>query len=418
MMKANWSLLEIVLYLIGIAFAAMLFFDSEGISNLLAIQFSTSVLITDYLSVGGLHATLANAGFVLILNLTVLRLFKIKMDGLILAALFTILGFAFFGKNIINSLPIYMGVILYGFTQRVKPEIYMGSLLFSSGLAPLVSFIMFGLNLPLALSGILGLFGGVLAGFLVLPIAQKTKVFHQGYNLYNVGFTLGFISLLYAVIFRAFALDLTSSVPVSTEYNLPLWIMSGVIVSVFYGLAIGFKASLKNYKALIQTSGLSNDYMNMYDPGTAFLNMALMGTLSLGILWGIGASLNGPVIAGIFTVMGFGAFGKHPFNTMPVIVGAVVAVSVTNYSFESVGMVIAVLFVSALAPVAGKYGIMAGFTAGFIHVLITPFAYALQGGFDLYNNGFAAGFAAIIVVSFLEPVMARLKSKGEVEKRV
>ncbi len=416
-MKANWTVLEIVLYLIGIAFVAMLFFDAEGIQNLLAIQFSTSVLITDYLSVGGLHATLANAGFVLILNLTLLRLFKIKIDGLILAALFTILGFAFFGKNVINSFPIYLGVILYGYTQNIKPEIYMGSLLFSSGLAPLVSFIMFGLNLPFGLCCILGLLGGLLAGFLVLPIASKTKVFHQGYNLYNVGFTLGFISLLYAVVFQAFDLNLTSNVPVSTQFNEPLWIMIGFLIGVFWLLAIIFKASLKNYVSLIQTSGLSMDYMKMYGPGTAFLNMAIMGTLSLIIIWGLNFSMNGPVVAGIFTVIGFGAFGKHPVNSFPVMTGAVLAVFITNYSFDSVGMVIAVFFVTTLAPVAGKYGIFAGIAAGFIHVLITPFAYVLQGGLDLYNNGFAAGFAAVIVVSFMEPVMAWLKSKEAVGER-
>lgn len=416
-MKANWTVLEIVLYLIGIAFVAMLFFDAEGIQNLLAIQFSTSVLITDYLSVGGIHATLANAGFVLILNLTLLRLFKIKMDGLILAALFTILGFAFFGKNIINSLPIYLGVILYGYTQRIKPEIYMGTLLFSSGLAPLVSFMMFGLDMPIALGLISGFLGGILAGFLVIPIAQKTKAFHHGYNLYNVGFTLGFISLLFAVIFRAFNLDLTSSVPVSTEYNQALWIVSGIIIGLLWLLSIAYKASFKNYVSLIQSSGLSMDYMKMYGSGTALLNMALMGTLSLLIIWGLNFPMNGPVVAGIFTVLGFGAFGKHPLNSLPVIAGAVLAVSVTNYSFDSVGMVIAVLFVTALAPVAGKYGIIAGLIAGFIHVLITPFAYALQGGFDLYNNGFAAGFAAIIVVNFMEPVMARFKSKEAVIER-
>ena len=416
-MKANWTVLEIVLYLIGIAFVAMLFFDAEGIQNLLDIQFSTSVLITDYLSVGGLHATLANAGFVLILNLTLLRLFKIKIDGLILAALFTILGFAFFGKNVINSLPIYLGVILYGYTQNIKPEIYMGSLLFSSGLAPLVSFMMFGLDMPIALRLNLGFLGGIVAGFLVIPIAQKTKAFHQGYNLYNVGFTLGFISILYAVVFRAFDLSLTSNVAVSTQFNGPLWIMSGLLIGLFWLLAIAYKASVKNYASLIQTTGLSMDYMKMYGSGTAFLNMAIMGTLSLLMIWGLNFSMNGPVVAGIFTVFGFGAFGKHPLNSLPVIAGAVLAVSVTNYSFDSVGMVIAVLFVTALAPVAGKYGVIAGLIAGFIHVLITPFAYALQGGFDLYNNGFAAGFAAILVVNFMEPVMARFKSKEAVSER-
>jgi hypothetical protein len=54
--------------------------------------------------------------------------------------------------------------------------------------------------------------------------------------------------------------------------------------------------------------------------------------------------------------------------------------------------------VTALAPVAGKFGVFYGLLAGFIHLLIAPQALALQGGFDLYNNGFTAGLVAGIVV--------------------
>jgi hypothetical protein len=54
--------------------------------------------------------------------------------------------------------------------------------------------------------------------------------------------------------------------------------------------------------------------------------------------------------------------------------------------------------VTALAPVAGKFGVFYGLLAGFIHLLIAPQAFALQGGFDLYNNGFTAGLVAGIVV--------------------
>jgi hypothetical protein len=102
--------------------------------------------------------------------------------------------------------------------------------------------------------------------------------------------------------------------------------------------------------------------------------------------------------------MGFGAFGKHPRNALPVMLGAWLAVLVTNYTFDSVGMVIALLFVTAVSPIAGRYGPFVGILAGFLHILITPLAYAFQGGFDLYNNGFAAGFVAALLIPFLEAI--------------
>ena len=409
-MKTDSPLIAWILTLIGASLTVFIFFDSNGIENFLNIQTSTSVLLTDYLSVGGLHATFANAGLVLLLNLLILKRFKKPLDGLMIAALLTIFGFAFFGKNVINSWPIYLGVFAYGKMTGMKPNEFLGTMLFSSGLAPLVSYLFFGLSLPLLVSILIGVIGGFLAGFVIIPIATQTKLFHQGFNLYNVGFTIGLVSVIYSTILRAFAYDLTSFVEVSTTFSEPLWILNVVIMSVFFLVAVGEKFSLKDYRLLIQTTGLGDDYTKLYGTGTSAFNIAVMGFLSLMLIAVMDFPMNGPVIAGIYTVIGFGAYGKHPLNSIPVMLGAILAVWMTPYSFASTGMVIAVLFVTALAPVAGKYGILAGVLVGFIHVLITPFAYQLQGGFALYNNGFAAGFAAIIVVSFVAPIAAKLTS--------
>jgi hypothetical protein len=34
--------------------------------------------------------------------------------------------------------------------------------------------------------------------------------------------------------------------------------------------------------------------------------------------------------------------------------------------------------------------------------MFTPLAYPFQGGFDLYNNGFAAGFVAAIMIPIFD----------------
>jgi len=173
---------------------------------------------------------------------------------------------------------------------------------------------------------------------------------------------------------------------------------------------------LKKYPQLMKSSGrLVSDFIRDYGNPVTMLNVAVMGFISVGVLLILGLKINGPVMGGILTIMGFGAFGKHPRNCIPVMFGAWLGVVLTNYSFDSVGMVLALLFVTAVSPIAGRYGPFVGIIAGFFHILITPLAYAFQGGFDLYNNGFAAGFVAALMIPFLEAIIKEKKVEESYE---
>jgi len=396
------------IYFVGLGLLLSGFFliGEDSFSNFFLIQTSKSILITDYLSVGGLYATLANVGLVLLLNLAIIRISKAPLDGINIAALLTIVGFSFFGKNIINSLPIYMGVYIYSKIQKVSFSTLIPIMLFSSGLAPVVSFIMFGFESVTVITIVSAIVTGIIAGLVLPEISQTVKPFHENLNLYNVGFSLGFIAIFVSVILRAFNVDLNSDVLVSTSYQNELWIFSAMMVGSFLVLSLLFKPKKESLIALFKSTGNEGDYIEIFEAGAAWLNVFMMGILSLFIIYVFDFSMNGPLIAGLLTVVGFGTFGKHPLNSIPVIFGALLAVWLTDYTFESTGFVIAILFVTALAPVSGKYGPLVGILAGFIHVLITPFAYILQGGFDLYNNGFAAGFAAMLVSSLSKVYLA------------
>lgn len=77
-------------------------------NNYLQILISPSILATDYLAIARLAATLFNVTTIVYFNILIVYLMGHKMNGPILVSLFAIAGFAFFGKNIFNSLPIYL----------------------------------------------------------------------------------------------------------------------------------------------------------------------------------------------------------------------------------------------------------------------------------------------------------------------
>lgn len=391
-----------------VLFALAFVFDTptniyHGYINILK---SPSVLISDYIRIGGLGATLFNVATIILFNIIMLRRLGFKMTGPIFAGVLTIAGFSFFGKNIFNTLPIYLGIYLYAKTQKLEFKSFMIVVLFSTGISPIVSFLIFGTTWPLYIGIPIGILVGIFTGFILPSFSAHTIRFHKGYNLYNIGFALGVISMLYAVILHSFNVNLEVGGPTSEVYHTELVIISLMLSTIF--LISSFiidKKVYRSYPPLLKSTGrLVSDFVRDYGRAVTMFNVAIMGYISIALLLLLDLKLNGPVMGGILTVMGFGAFGKHPKNALPVMLGALIGVTVTNYTLDSVGMVIALLFVTAVSPIAGRYGVIIGMIAGFIHIIITPLAYTFQGGFDLYNNGFAAGFVAAIMIPFLEAI--------------
>jgi hypothetical protein len=101
-------------------------------------------------------------------------------------------------------------------------------------------------------------------------------------------------------------------------------------------------------------------------------------------------------------VVGFGTFGKHPRNCWPVVVGVIAATLAFGKSLTAPGPVLALLFGTTLAPLAGKYGVLIGMAAGFTHLVMVERTAAWHGGLDLYNNGFAGGLTATFFVAIIE----------------
>lgn len=389
------------------------------LAGLWAIVQSPSLLLTDYLAVGGLGATLVNAGLCGVISVGLMAMNRIKVSGPFIAAVYTVIGFAFFGKNIINVWPLLGGVWLYTRYQGVDYRDYLIVALFGTTLAPLASFVAIGSEWPWGLAIPLGLCAGLTAGFVLPPLASHMLRFHDGYNIYNVGFTGGLIGSFLSAVLRSFGLTIQTEELISHDYSFFL----GVLLNLsFLAMIAGGAFSARNQwpqlresgRAILNSSGrLVSDFVRIGGLAATVINMGVMGLLSSAFVLLLGGTFNGPVIGGILTVVGFAAFGKHFKNSLPILAGVCVAAYVTQWTPDSTSVIIAGLFGTTLAPIAGQYGVKAGLLAGFFHLSVVMNVGMLHGGMNLYNNGFAGGFVAAMLV----PVMDALKRKEKSDEQ-
>ncbi len=70
-------------------------------------------------------------------------------------------------------------------------------------------------------------------------------------------------------------------------------------------------------------------------------------------------------------------------------------------------MLLAALFGTSLAPVAGHYGWAWGVVAGFLNSSVALSSGVMHGGMNLYNTGFSAGIVAAFLVPLIEALPKR-----------
>ena len=81
-------------------------------------------------------------------------------------------------------------------------------------------------------------------------------------------------------------------------------------------------------------------------------------------------------------------------------------------------MVLAALFCTGLAPIAGQFGWKWGVVAGMLHASVVLNVGFLQGWLNLYNNGFSAGLVCIVLVPLIEAVQTSLPRETEQRRSV
>lgn len=375
---------------------------SELIDGLGSIFTASGTLITDYMVVGGMGAALVNAAVVALIGYVILIINKVSFRGISIAVIFTLMGFALMGKSIWSILPIIAGAWIYSkFTRREFVAVIYPAL-FGTALAPLVTNAAFEFGW--------GIFGGVLiglvVGFFISPIANRSLTFHEGYNLYNVGFSAGFVGLVLMNVIRAFGFDAQGEMLWGTAFDSFLRIYSILLFASMIVLGIFIdRKNVKNYKLILQQTGVSvTDFVNIAGFGNTLINMGLVGLIGVGFLELVGANYNGPTLCGLLTMVGFAAFGKQPRNILPIMVGIWLGSLISVYEPNAPGTVLALLFGTTLAPIAGRFGPIVGVIAGFAHLSVVSTIGFIHGGLNLYNNGFSGGFVASFFVAIHEGI--------------
>ena len=391
-------------------------------SGLWQILSQPSKLSTNYFAVGGYSATFLNMGLVGLISLLLFIVFQGTPTNVSTLAFVLTLGFGSWGINILNIWPTIFGVMIYCVVKKVKFGANVNAMLFSTGIAPLITDLMIrypnpeviGFNLQGILLALV--VGFVIGFFLPAGLANSPKV-HKCFDLYSAALPIGMTAFfLNATLFKTLGVTLPAGADAAQ-----LQVASRLTVNTFclilFGMCIVFAFVLgcrpKDYWQLIIDPALVTNFSSTYGNSVFLMNVGVFGLFILGYYNLIGASFNGVTFGIIFCMLSTCNSGSHPGNVWPIMLGYMVASTVCGLVSPLVGgtftfavnaqaICVGLCYANGLSPIADKYGWRYGFLAAIMHYLLVTSVPTLHGGFCLYNGGFTAALICIIMVPNLE----------------
>lgn len=171
------------MYLLA-AFLLGLYMNEGKMKSLLKILKHPGRAVADFVLMDGPGATLMNMALTGTAALTYAMLIDADFSGPVLGCLFTVFGFAAFGAHLRNYLPVLLGVYLSTFLTQYSAN--------DAGMI-IAAFFVVGVA-PIA--GQFGVIPGILAGMLHSCIVMCTSQMYGGLNLYNNGFSCGWVAIV------------------------------------------------------------------------------------------------------------------------------------------------------------------------------------------------------------------------------
>jgi hypothetical protein len=373
------------------------------LEGLIQIVSTNDNLLTDYIAIANLGAAFFNAALVTALAVFVVLFAKADVNGPVVAGVFTVTGFAFFGKDISNVIPIFIGVYLYSLYSKEDYKNNINAALFGTTMAPFVSAIMLYPDLNRLLSIPLGIVSGLLLGFILPSVAKLAYKIHNGFNLYNIGFSSGLILMVVVSILKVFAFKIEPTLLWSSGNNLILSLFLGAfyLITIVFIILSRSKPQLNFVRFNMESGVAPSDFITKYGFASTLLNMIVVGLISHIYILIFNAPLNGPTIGGVFTIIGFGAYGKNIRNVVYILLGASLGHILGWWELSTPVIMLGALFGTGIAPIAGKYGLVVGTIAISLHIGLVQNVGSLYLGLNLYNNGFAEGFTGFIIPAIM-----------------
>ena len=414
--------MKLVFWLFTLAFlvASLVSPDRGQLWSGLNTIYTTPAQVTkDYFAVGGVSAAFFSVFLVSLVCSLLYLLPGATANGTSFIAYGLTVGFSFWGMNLVNVLPCMLGVALYCLVKRESLAKNVNFVLFSTGIAPLVTdmFLRYpGLELHgyTVASVVLGLAVGLLIGFFTPAGCAYSPNVHKGFSLYSAALPLGMMAfLLRAVLYTA----LGGQQP-PTEA-----VLGPSRPGVFYGflgtmfclcLLLGLWKngwSFHGYGALLKSSGHKTDFSAAFGPGMALVNIGVYGLFLMLYYTLIRGSLNGATVGLVLCMVACAVAGSHPGNVWPIMVGYVAASFLAKALYVGDNFTLAInaqaimtgmCYANGLSPIAGKYGWPTGILAGMLHYILVTCVPALHGGYLLYNGGFTACLVCLLLLPALE----------------
>ena len=385
---------------------------TQLLPGLWKILTSPQVLTSDACALGGLNGALLNAGLLGLMAWALFALTGSRLNGASVGAYFLTVGFAFFGKNCLNVLPIIFGSWIYSIIKKESFGQYVNLSLFACSLSPVVSEALFPRyhHYPLAAGILIALLLGSLIGILFPPLAAHTAGMHKGYNLFNAGLSAGFLAFALFAVYKTFflrplGLEGDYSLNCILSQGFPLFFPLFLSLSFFGALLAGFflnGRSVSGYGKLIRKTGLACDFLAEDGAARVLINFGLLWLLSLGLALLVKVPLTGPTAGALLCIVCWAANGSHPANVLPIMAGYALASIFSAWSLSDQAIFVGLCFATGLSPLSGRWGLHWGVIAGALHACLVSYTAVIHGGFNLYNGGFTAGLLALLLVPLLE----------------
>lgn len=376
-----------------IIFSLIISSPKEILAGMKSIIDYNNILLVDYMPIS-ISATFFNSGLISIFSIFLLYKLKLRLNGLLISSIFFVLSFSFVGKNIVNVIPFYIGTYIYCIIFNKNYKSVIAIAMMASTLAPMVS--VFGFQ---------GFLISLIAAFLIPIFAQHSIHFHSGYSLYNTGFAGGILSIV--IYSQIVAMNGKISVNRNIYENFHYGVILLFLIYFLFLMFLGYLKS-KNFKEDLRevykhTGRLVTDFVQKEGFYISIFNMGTLGLMCL-ILITIFNKMNGPILCAMLTVVGFGGFGKHLKNCIPVMIGVFISSLFFKVKPGISFILVTTMFSTTLSPIAGKFGFISGIIVGMMHYTMNLHVGVLNGGINLYNNGLAAGLVASVYVPIIEAI--------------